>query len=78
MNPPYGARIAGTDEAGAAHRAIGDALRGPFAGWHAAVLTGEPALGQLIGAEAARVHTVFNGAIECRLFEFPMVSGSRR
>jgi 23S rRNA (guanine2445-N2)-methyltransferase / 23S rRNA (guanine2069-N7)-methyltransferase len=76
VNPPYGARIAGTDEAAAAHRAIGDALRGPFAGWHAAVLTGEPALGQLIGAEAARVHTVFNGAIECRLLRF--APGERR
>src|SRR5690606_17428778 len=57
-------------------RAIGEALRGPFALWHAAVLTGEPALGQLIGAEAARVHTLFNGAIECRLLRFS--PGARR
>lgn len=70
VNPPYGERIAGREDAAAAHAAIGAALRGPFAGWHAAVLTGEPALGQRIGAEAARVHTVFNGAIECRLLRF--------
>jgi 23S rRNA (guanine2445-N2)-methyltransferase / 23S rRNA (guanine2069-N7)-methyltransferase len=70
VNPPYGTRIAGGEDAADAHRAIGEALRGPFAGWHAAVLTGEPTLGQLIGAEAARVHTVFNGAIECRLLRF--------
>jgi 23S rRNA (guanine2445-N2)-methyltransferase / 23S rRNA (guanine2069-N7)-methyltransferase len=70
VNPPYGARITGEEEAATAHSAIGAALRGPFAGWHAAVLTGEPALGQLIGAEATRVHTVFNGAIECRLLRF--------
>lgn len=70
VNPPYGARISGTDEAADAHRAIGEALRGPFANWHAAVLTGEPALGQLIGAEATRVHTVFNGPIECRVLRF--------
>src|SRR5690606_11227871 len=70
VNPPYGTRISGTDEAADAHRAIGDALRGPFANWHAAGLTGEPALGQLIGAEAARVHTVFNGPIECRVLRF--------
>lgn len=70
VNPPYGTRIEGSEDAAAAHRAIGEALRGPFASWHAAVLTGEPALGQLIGAEAARVHTVFNGAIECRLLRF--------
>jgi 23S rRNA (guanine2445-N2)-methyltransferase / 23S rRNA (guanine2069-N7)-methyltransferase len=70
VNPPYGTRIEGREDAAAAHRAIGEAVRGPFAAWHAVVLTGEPALGQLIGAEAARVHTVFNGAIECRLLRF--------
>jgi 23S rRNA (guanine2445-N2)-methyltransferase / 23S rRNA (guanine2069-N7)-methyltransferase len=70
VNPPYGTRIPGDEDAAAAHRAIGAALRGPFAAWHAAVLTGEPALGQLLGAEASRVHTVWNGAIECRLLRF--------
>jgi len=70
VNPPYGARITGEEEAAAAHTAIGVALRERFAGWHAAVLTGEPRLGQLIGAEASRVHTVWNGAIECRLLRF--------
>jgi 23S rRNA (guanine2445-N2)-methyltransferase / 23S rRNA (guanine2069-N7)-methyltransferase len=70
VNPPYGQRIPGGDDAADAHRAIGEALRGPFAGWNAVVLTGEPQLGQLIGAEASRVHTVWNGAIECRLLRF--------
>jgi len=76
VNPPYGQRISGDEEAAAAHRAIGEALRGPFAAWHGIVLTGEPALGQLIGAEASRVHTVWNGAIECRLLRF--APGERR
>jgi len=70
VNPPYGTRIPGDEDAAAAHRAIGEALRGPFRTWHAAVLTGEPALGQLLGCEASRVHTVWNGAIECRLLRF--------
>jgi 23S rRNA (guanine2445-N2)-methyltransferase / 23S rRNA (guanine2069-N7)-methyltransferase len=70
VNPPYGTRIPGDEDAAAAHRAIGEALRGPFSAWHAAVLTGEPALGQLLGCEASRVHTVWNGAIECRLLRF--------
>jgi len=79
VNPPYGARITGEEEAAAAHRAIGEALRGPFVDWHAAVLTGEPALGQLLGCEASRVHTVWNGAIECRLLRFaPGVRKARR
>jgi 23S rRNA (guanine2445-N2)-methyltransferase / 23S rRNA (guanine2069-N7)-methyltransferase len=70
VNPPYGQRISGTSEAADAHRAIGVAIREHFADWSAVVITGEPALGQLIGCEAARVHTVFNGAIECRLLRF--------
>jgi 23S rRNA (guanine2445-N2)-methyltransferase / 23S rRNA (guanine2069-N7)-methyltransferase len=70
VNPPYGQRIPGSDEAAEAHRAIGVALREHFASWNAVVLTGEPALGQLIGCEASRVHTVWNGAIECRLLRF--------
>ncbi len=79
VNPPYGTRIPGDEDAANAHTAIGEALRGPFANWSAAVLTGEPTLGQLIGSEAHRVHTVWNGAIECRLLRFaPGERKSRR
>ncbi|MEP7313538.1 MAG: bifunctional 23S rRNA (guanine(2069)-N(7))-methyltransferase RlmK/23S rRNA (guanine(2445)-N(2))-methyltransferase RlmL, partial [Pseudomonadota bacterium] len=70
VNPPYGLRIGQGPEALEAHRAIGAALRERFAGWQAAVLTGEPQLGQEIGVNAHRTHTVFNGAIECRLLRF--------
>ncbi len=70
VNPPYGQRIPGGDDAADAHRAIGVALRERFANWNAVVITGEPQLGQLIGCEASRVHTVWNGAIECRLLRF--------
>jgi 23S rRNA (guanine2445-N2)-methyltransferase / 23S rRNA (guanine2069-N7)-methyltransferase len=70
VNPPYGQRIGQGPDALEAHRAIGVALRERFQGWQAAVLTGEPALGQEIGINAHRVHTVFNGAIECRLLRF--------
>ncbi len=70
VNPPYGQRIPGGDDAADAHRAIGTALRERFSSWNAAVITGEPQLGQLIGVEASRVHTVWNGAIECRLLRF--------
>jgi 23S rRNA (guanine2445-N2)-methyltransferase / 23S rRNA (guanine2069-N7)-methyltransferase len=76
VNPPYGQRITGEEEAAAAHTAIGEALRGPFAAWSAAVLTGQPVLGQLIGVEAGRVHTLWNGALECRLLRF--APGARR
>ena len=76
VNPPYGTRIGDDAEAADSHRAIGEALRGPFATWNAVVLTGAPALGQLLGCEASRVHTVWNGALECRLLRF--APGERR
>ena len=76
VNPPYGQRIGQGPDALEAHRAIGAALRERFVGWQGAVLTGEPALGQEIGINAYRVHTVWNGAIECRLLRF--ASGERK
>ncbi len=75
-NPPYGQRIGQGPEALEAHRAIGVALRERFQGWQAVVLTGDPAMGQEIGINAYRVHTVFNGAIECRLLRF--AAGERK
>ncbi|MET0291546.1 MAG: bifunctional 23S rRNA (guanine(2069)-N(7))-methyltransferase RlmK/23S rRNA (guanine(2445)-N(2))-methyltransferase RlmL [Steroidobacteraceae bacterium] len=76
VNPPYGERIGQGEDAGAAHEAIGVALRERFPQFDAVVLTGEPVLGQRIGIDATRVHTVFNGAIECRLLRF--AAGERR
>jgi 23S rRNA (guanine2445-N2)-methyltransferase / 23S rRNA (guanine2069-N7)-methyltransferase len=76
VNPPYGQRIGQGPEALEAHRAIGNALRERFQGWQAVVLTGDPAMGQEIGINAHRVHTVFNGAIECRLLRF--AAGERK
>ncbi len=75
-NPPYGERLGEDQEATAAHESLGRLINGPFAHWHAAVLTGTPALGQKLGAEASRVHEVWNGAIECRLLRF--LPGQRR
>ena len=42
-------------------------LRENFQGWTAAVLTGSPDLGLELGIRAFRTHTMWNGAIECRL-----------
>lgn len=76
VNPPYGERLGNDVEAAEAHQLVGEVLRGPFASWHGAVLTGAPALGHLIGCEASRTHTLWNGAIECRLLRF--APGQRR
>ncbi|MFO1435297.1 MAG: bifunctional 23S rRNA (guanine(2069)-N(7))-methyltransferase RlmK/23S rRNA (guanine(2445)-N(2))-methyltransferase RlmL [Gammaproteobacteria bacterium] len=72
VNPPYGERLAaGEAEAlQSTYKQLGETLRKNFLGWEAAVLTGNPPLGKLIGIKARRVHTLYNGAIECRLLRF--------
>jgi 23S rRNA (guanine2445-N2)-methyltransferase / 23S rRNA (guanine2069-N7)-methyltransferase len=66
-NPPYGIRMEDLAGARVAHRELGIVLREHFQGWHAAVLTGTPELGLELGIRARRTHTLWNGAIECRL-----------
>jgi 23S rRNA (guanine2445-N2)-methyltransferase / 23S rRNA (guanine2069-N7)-methyltransferase len=66
-NPPYGVRLDDRDSARALMKELGGVLRARFAGWDAAVLAGSPDAGLELGIRADRVHTVWNGALECRL-----------
>ncbi|MBV8405878.1 MAG: bifunctional 23S rRNA (guanine(2069)-N(7))-methyltransferase RlmK/23S rRNA (guanine(2445)-N(2))-methyltransferase RlmL, partial [Gammaproteobacteria bacterium] len=77
-NPPYGMRLADPEAARAVHRELGEVLRERFQGWSAAVLTGAPELGRELGLRAFRTHTVWNGAIECRLLRIRVEAGSLR
>jgi len=77
-NPPYGIRLEDRDTARAIHRELGSVLRERFQGWNAAVLTGAPELGLELGIRAHRTHTVWNGAIECRLLRMKVDTGSAR
>ena len=77
-NPPYGVRMEDLDAARAIHRELGEVLRERFQGWQAAVLTGAPQLGMELGIRAARTHTLWNGAIECRLLRMTVEAASLR
>jgi len=77
-NPPYGVRLEDRAAARAVHRELGTVLRERFQGWEAAVLTGAPALGMELGLRAWRTHTVWNGAIECRLLRIRVEPASVR
>jgi 23S rRNA (guanine2445-N2)-methyltransferase / 23S rRNA (guanine2069-N7)-methyltransferase len=66
-NPPYGVRLEDRDTARALMKQLGDVLRENFSGWNAVVLAGSPDAGLELGIRAERVHTVWNGALECRL-----------
>ncbi len=70
VNPPYGERLGEVAELHGLYRTLGERLRNQFLGWNAAVFTGNPDLGRELGLRARRLHTLFNGALECRLLQF--------
>jgi len=77
-NPPYGVRIGDEEKLAAFYPRLGDSLKRNFPGWHAYIFTADLRLPKLIGLAASRRTPLFNGALECRLFEFKLVSGSMR
>jgi 23S rRNA (guanine2445-N2)-methyltransferase / 23S rRNA (guanine2069-N7)-methyltransferase len=70
VNPPYGERLGEVEELHGLYRTLGERLKSHFPGWNAAVFTGNPELGRDLGLRARRLHTLFNGALECRLLQF--------
>ena len=77
-NPPYGVRLAGSRALAELYPRLGDALKQHFAGWTAFLLSGDTRLPKLIGLKASRRTPLFNGALECRLYEYRLVAGSMR
>jgi putative N6-adenine-specific DNA methylase len=77
-NPPYGVRLGEKEKLAAFYPQLGDALKKRFAGWTAYILSGDPDLAKLIRLHASRKTVLFNGALECRLYEYRMVAGGNR
>ena len=77
-NPPYGVRQADVAALAAFYPRLGDALKQRFSGWTAYLFSGDPRLPKLIGLKPSRRTPLFNGALECRLYEYPLVAGSAR
>jgi len=77
-NPPWGLRLGDERAARAVHAELGALLRERFVGWQAAVLTGDASLGLELGLRAHRVHTVWNGALECRLLRIEVGGAAER
>jgi 23S rRNA G2445 N2-methylase RlmL/23S rRNA G2069 N7-methylase RlmK/C1962 C5-methylase RlmI len=78
VNPPYGVRLEDHNTALATHRELGKVLRERFQGWIAGVLIGSPELGMELGIRAYRTHTLWNGALECRLLRLKVDAQSER
>jgi putative N6-adenine-specific DNA methylase len=77
-NPPYGERTGSGEELARFYPQLGDALKQRFAGWRCHFFTADLRLPKLIRLEPARRVPLYNGALECRLYEFRMVAGSHR
>jgi putative N6-adenine-specific DNA methylase len=77
-NPPYGVRLQDQQSLAELYPKLGDALKKKYAGWTAYIFTADMRLPKLIGLSASRRTPLYNGALECRLFEFRLVAGSMR
>jgi putative N6-adenine-specific DNA methylase len=77
-NPPYGVRLGEKEDLAQFYPQLGDTLKKRFAGWTAFILSGDPELAKLIRLSASKRTVLYNGALECRLYEYRMVAGGNR
>lgn len=77
-NPPYGERIGEQDELAAFYPRLGDVLKRRWAGWNCYFLSADTRLPKLVGLRPSRKTPLYNGALECRLYEIKVVAGSNR
>jgi putative N6-adenine-specific DNA methylase len=77
-NPPYGVRLGEQQALADFYPQLGDVLKHRFGGWRAFIFSADMRLPKLIRLAASRRIPLFNGALECRLFEYRIVTGSMR
>jgi putative N6-adenine-specific DNA methylase len=77
-NPPYGDRIGDAEALKEMYPKLGDLLKQKFAGWRAYFFTGDTNLPKGVRLSTSRKTPLFNGKIECRLYEYKVIAGSNR
>jgi len=77
-NPPYGERIGEAESLARFYPKLGDALKRNFAGWNCFFFTADRRMEKLVRLQTSRRTVLYNGPIECRLYEFRMVAGGNR
>ena len=77
-NPPYGVRLGEKESLAKFYPELGHLLKQKFAGWNAYIFSGDTDLPKLIRLSATKRTVLYNGAIECRLYEYRMVAGANR
>lgn len=68
-NPPYGERMGSEGEVEALYRDIGVHFRS-LAPWQVYIITSHPYFEKLYGKRADKVRKLYNGMIECRLYQY--------
>lgn len=74
-NPPYGRRLMETGELPALYRELGKVIKTNLVGWQAAVFTEDQQLGKHLALRAGKLHTLYNGAVACKLLHFEVEPG---
>jgi putative N6-adenine-specific DNA methylase len=57
---------------------LGDVLKQRFAGWRAYLFSADRELPKRIRLSVSKRIPLYNGALECRLLEYKIISGSMR
>ncbi len=77
-NPPYGVRLGEYAELAEFYPQFGNVLKKSYSGWHAYIFTADRRVPKMIRLLPKRKIPLFNGDLECRLYEFKMVQGGNR
>ncbi len=77
-NPPYGERLETLAALHAWYPDLGRWMKHSLTGWTACFLTADREFPSGIGFKPAYRTPLYNGPLECRLYEFEMYAGSRR
>lgn len=77
-NPPYGVRIGEEDDLTELYPKMGETLKKRFAGWNTYFLTNDMKMPKGMRLSPSKRTPLYNGPLDCRLFEIKMVAGSNR
>ncbi|HZP66488.1 MAG TPA: bifunctional 23S rRNA (guanine(2069)-N(7))-methyltransferase RlmK/23S rRNA (guanine(2445)-N(2))-methyltransferase RlmL [Rudaea sp.] len=67
-NPPYGERMGADAALAGLYRLLGDKLKSEFTGWRASFITSDERLARAAGVFAEKKYRLYNGALECVLY----------
>lgn len=77
-NPPYGLRLGEQQQLAQFYPKLGDVLKKRFSGWRVYLFSADMRLPKLIRLAVSKRIPLYNGALECRLFEYQMVEGGMK